>query len=60
MVQPPIPSLAASRKLSFETDDPNVATVSRSGNIKAVGKGKYTIYVYAQDGVFAKVRVKVR
>ena len=48
------------RKLAFETDDPNVATVNKSGKIKAVGKGKCTVYVYAQDGVFAQVKVKVQ
>ena len=47
------------RKLAFETDDPNVATVNRNGVIKAVGKGRCTIYVYAQDGVSAQVKVNV-
>jgi len=48
------------RKLAYETDNPKVATVNKSGKIKAVGKGSCLIYIYAQDGVFAKVRVKVR
>ena len=47
------------RDLAFETDNPKVATVNKSGKIKAVGKGTCTIYVYAQDGTFAKVKVKV-
>jgi len=48
------------RKLAFETDDPKVATVNKGGKIKAVGKGNCTIYIYAQDGVFTKVKVKVK
>ena len=48
------------RKIAFETDKPKVATVSKSGKIKAVGKGSCTIYVYAQNGVFAKCRVRVK
>ena len=48
------------RKVAFESDNPKVATVTGSGRIKAVGKGKCTIYVYAQNGVFTKCKVKVR
>ena len=48
------------RKLAYETDNPKVATVNKSGKIKAVGKGSCTIYVYAQDGVYAKVKVRVK
>ena len=48
------------RKLMFETDNPKVATVNKSGKIKAVGTGSCNIYVYAQDGTFAKVKVKVK
>ena len=48
------------RKIAYETDKPKVATVSKSGKIKAVGKGSCTIYVYAQNGVFAKCKVRVK
>ena len=48
------------RKIAYETDKPKVATVSKSGKIKAIGKGTCTIYVYAQNGVFAKCKVKVK
>ena len=48
------------RNLAYETDNPKVATVNKSGKIKAVGKGNCLIYIYAQDGVCAKVRVKVQ
>ena len=47
------------RKLAYESDNPAVATVSKSGLIKAVGKGNCSVYVYAQNGVFAKVKVTV-
>ena len=45
------------RKVVFESDNPKVATVSKSGKVKAVGAGKCTIYAYAQNGVFAKCKV---
>ena len=48
------------RGIRYESDNPAVATVNKNGKIKAVGKGKCHIYVYAQNGVFAKVKVKVR
>ena len=48
------------RKVAYETDNPNVATVTKSGKVKAVGKGKCTIYAYAQNGVFAKCRITVK
>ena len=48
------------RKVAYETDNPKVATVSKSGKVKAVGKGKCTIYAYAQNGVFAKCKITVK
>ena len=47
------------RKVSFETSDPSVAIVSKKGKIRAVGKGKCTIWVYAQNGVKKAVKVTV-
>ena len=47
------------RKLAYESSNPKVAIVSGSGKVKGVGKGTCYIYVYAQNGVFAKVKVKV-
>ena len=52
--------VAKHRGLSYESSDMKVATVSKSGKIKAVGTGKCTIYVYAQNGAFAKVKVTVK
>ncbi|HBZ03472.1 MAG TPA: hypothetical protein DEO83_06650, partial [Lachnospiraceae bacterium] len=48
------------RALSFESSDENVVTVSKSGKAEAIGKGTAYIYVYAQDGVMAKIRIKVK
>ena len=48
------------RELAYETDDPEVATVTKKGVIKSVGFGSCSIYVYAQNGMFAKVKVHVK
>ena len=48
------------RKLSYESMNPKVATVAKNGSVKAVAKGTTYIYVYAQNGVYAKVKVKVK
>ena len=48
------------RKVLFESDNPKVATVSKNGVIKAKKKGKCTIYAYAQNGVYAKIKVTVK
>ena len=47
------------RAVAFESSNPEIATVSRKGVIKGKKKGKCTIYVYAQNGLCAKVKVKV-
>ena len=48
------------RIISFESSDTTIATVSSKGKIKAVGKGTCYIYVYAQNGVSTKVKIKVK
>ena len=49
------------RSLRFESSKPSVATVNATtGKITAKKKGSCTIYVYAQSGAFAKVRVTVK
>ena len=48
------------RKVSFESSNPEIATVSKSGKIVAVKKGKCVIYVYAQNGVYRKIKVTVK
>ena len=48
------------RGVAFETDDATVATVSKKGVVKAKKKGTCYVYAYAQNGVFAKVKVTVK
>ena len=48
------------RAISFETSNARVATVNKKGVIKAVGKGTCYVYAYAQNGVFKKVKVRVK
>lgn len=48
------------REVSFESSDPGVATISRKGRIKAKKKGNCTIYAYAQNGKYRKIKVKVK
>ena len=48
------------RKLSYESTDTSVATVNAKGVIKAVKKGKCTVYAYAQNGVAAAIKVTVK
>lgn len=47
------------RGIRCETDNVNVATVTNKGKIKAVGAGSCNVYIYAQNGVSAKIKVKV-
>ena len=48
------------KEFRYATTNKKVATVSKKGKIKAVGKGSCTIYVYARNGYAKKVKVKVR
>ncbi len=48
------------RDIEFESSNPKVAVVSKKGVITAKKKGKCTIYVYAQNGVYKKVNVTVK
>ena len=48
------------RALTYESSNIAVATVSNKGVIKAVGKGTCDVYVYAQNGVLVKIKVKVK
>ncbi len=48
------------RKLSFESSNKKIATVSTKGVVKGIRKGKVTIYVYAQNGIYATVKIKVK
>ena len=46
--------------LRYESSDISVATVDENGRIKAVGKGRAVVYVYATNGCYAVVLVVVR
>ncbi len=48
------------RIIRFESSNKKVATVSKTGKIKAKKKGKCTIYVYAQNGIYKTVKVTVK
>ena len=52
--------LVKHRKVMFETVDSKVAAINKKGVIKAKKKGTCTIYVYAQNGVYKKVKVTVK
>lgn len=53
-------SNAHAKQFRYATSNKKVATVSKEGKIKAVGKGSCTIYVYARNGYAKKVKVKVK
>lgn len=48
------------RNLCYESNNTAVATVTPEGLIQAVGKGTCTIWVYAQNGVYAALTVTVK
>ena len=49
------------RKVFIESDNPEIFTASRkTGVIRAVKSGTATLYVYAQNGVYKKIKVVVR
>ena len=48
------------RKIAFESDNQDVAVVSKKGIITAKKKGTCSVYVYAQNGVYKQVKVTVK
>ena len=48
------------REVSYESSRPKALSVSKKGVIKAKKKGKYTVFAYAQSGVYKKVKISVR
>lgn len=48
------------RAICYESSNTKIATVNSKGKIKAKKKGKCTIYVYAQNGVYKTVNVTVK
>jgi uncharacterized protein YjdB len=48
------------RKVRFYSTDANVATVNTTGKVRAVSKGRCTIYAIANNGVRTEVKVSVK
>lgn len=48
------------RAVSYDSANKAIATVSSKGVIKGVKKGSCYVYAYAQNGVFAKIKVTVK
>lgn len=48
------------RAICYESSNTKIATVNSKGKIKAKKKGRCTIYVYAQNGVYKTVKVTVK
>lgn len=48
------------RGIVYETTNANIATVSKKGIIKGKSKGTCYVYAYAQNGVFAKIKVTIK
>lgn len=46
--------------IMYESSNSKVASVNSKGIITAKGKGTCYIYVYAQNGVYKKITVKVK
>ena len=44
----------------FEMDKTGIITVNKKGKVKAKKKGKCILYVYAQNGIYTKVKVTVK
>ncbi|MBE5957265.1 MAG: hypothetical protein E7254_00170 [Lachnospiraceae bacterium] len=53
-------SIAAHRKISYESSNKKVVTVSKKGIVKGRKKGTAYIYVYAQNGIYKKIKVTVK
>ena len=48
------------RKIKFESADSRIATINSKGKIKAKKKGTTYVYAYAQNGVYARIKIKVK
>lgn len=46
--------------LTWQTSDPNVATVDETGTVTAAGEGKATITATAENGKTATVNIRVK
>lgn len=55
-----LPKNTASRKITYSTTNKKVATVSSTGKIKAIKKGKATIVVKTFNGKKARIKITVK
>lgn len=51
---------AYDKEFRYASSDNKVATVSKTGVIRAAGKGSCTVYVYARNGYAKKIQVTVK
>ena len=47
-------------KFRYESEDPSIAAVTKKGSVKGIKAGKTYIYVYAQNGVYKRIKVTVK
>ena len=47
-------------KFRYESTDPSVAIVNKKGKIKGIRKGTCEIYIYAQNGLYKKIKITVK
>ena len=48
------------RKIMYESSDPTIASVSAKGVITGIQPGTCYVYAYAQNGVYAKIKVTAK
>lgn len=48
------------RSVKFESSNKKIASVSSKGSVKGIKKGTCYVYVYAQDGIYKKLKVTVK
>lgn len=48
------------RGIKYESDNKKIATVDKNGVVKAKKKGTCYIYVYAQNGVYKRIKITVK
>ncbi len=54
-----VKKLLKHRKVCYESSNTNIATVSKKGVIKGKQKGSCIVWVYGQNGMYKKIKVKV-
>lgn len=53
-------SNAHARQFRYASSDKKIATVSKNGKIKAVGKGTCIVYIYARNGYAKAIKITVK